>query len=449
MGLIHAALASFSSTLADSWLEYFVCDSIPADTLVVKGVKKTSKHSSNTKGSENVITEGSGIVVHEGQAAIITDSGVVIEIATAPGCYTYDSSQPSSFFSGNFGQGVKDTFKEMWDRIKHGGDVARDQRVYYFNTKEIIGNKFGTQNPVPFRVTYEDIGRAFTVGVRCNGIYSYKITDPSAFYLNISGNFSGSYSRSELDEQLKSEFLNNLQPAFAKLSNSIRYDELPGHTIELTDAMNEALTGLWKQKRGLEVASVAINSVTISKEDEDRIKKFEDTAWNRDAGNAAATMVAAQAEAMQNAASNQGGAAMGFFGMGMAQQAGGFNAQELFNMSAQQKAAAAAAAPAAPAPSAAPGAASAAASWVCSCGTSNTGKFCENCGKPRPSADGWTCSCGAVNKGKFCSECGKPKPAGAPLYKCDKCGWEPADPFNPPKFCAECGDPFTDDDIVS
>ena len=381
MGLLKAAFTAASGNLADQWLEYFVCDSIPADTLVVRATKRTGKGSSNTKGGADVISNGSGIVVNPGQAAILVDSGVITEIAVTPGNYTYDSSASPSFFSSSFGQGIKDMFKDMWDRIKHGGDAAKYQRIYFFNMKEIIDNKFGTQNPVPFRVTYQDLGRSFTVGVRCNGVFSYKITDPSLFYQNVCGNVNGNYSRTEIDGQIKAEFLNNLQPAFAKLSNGIRYDELPGHTVELTDAMNEALTKLWKEKRGIEVESVAINSVTVSDEDVKRIQEFEDRAWNRDPGNAAATMVEAQAAAMTAAAGNAGGAAMGFFGMNMAQQTGGLNAQNLFGMAAQNQAAQAQAA----------SAAAAAGTWTCACGTSNTGKFCENCGKPRPAADGWTC----------------------------------------------------------
>ena len=127
-------------------------------------------------------------------------------------------------------------------------------------------------------------------------------------------------------------------------------------------------------------------------------------------------------------------------GMNMAQMAGGMNANQLFQMDAQQKAAAPAPAPAAPA------AAPAAAGWTCACGAVATGKFCPECGAKKP-ADGWTCACGNVNKGKFCTECGAKKPAAEPLYRCDKCGWEPADPKNPPKFCPECGDVFNDQDV--
>jgi membrane protease subunit (stomatin/prohibitin family) len=335
----------------------------------------------------------------------------------------------------------------MWDRIKHGGTAAKDQRIYYFNMKELVDNKFGTQNPVPFRMTYPDLGRSFTVGVRCNGIYSYRIADPVVFYVNVCGNVTDRYTRSELDNQLRGEFVDALQPAFAAISaTGIRYDELPGKQNEVKQAFETQVNPMWIEKRGLKIWSVSILSATVSDADMKRIQEFEDRAWNRDPGNAAATLVEAQAQAMQNAASNPNGAAMGLFGMGMAQQAGGMNAQALFGM-AQQNQAQQPQAPQAPVGGGAP----AADSWTCECGASNTGKFCATCGKPKPvvlTADGWTCDCGSVNKGKFCSNCGKKKPEGAPLYKCDKCGWEPEDPMNPPKFCPECGDPFTDDDIV-
>lgn len=207
---------------------------------------------------------------------------------------------------------------------------------------------------------------------------------------------------------------------------------------------------------------VFINSATIPDGDLKKIQEYEDKAWLRDPSNAATLMAEAQAEAMKTAAGNAGGAAMGFFGMNLASQAGGMNAQNLYAMGAAQQAAAQQQSGGADTWQCACGTANtgkfcnncgkpkpaAKNSWKCSCGAENTGKFCAECGKSRPAADGWTCSCGAVNKGKFCAECGKQKPAGAPLYRCDKCGWEPEDPFNPPKFCAECGDPFNDSDIV-
>ena len=376
---------------------------------------------------------------------IIVENGKIVEICAEPGEFTYDTSSEPSLFCGSLGQGIKNTFKTIGKRFTYGGDAGTDQRVYYFNTKELVDNKFGTPNPVPFRVVDTNIGLDVDISVRCNGVFSYRIMDPMLFYTNVCGNVSEDYTRENIDRQLKTEFLNALQPAFAKISElGVRYSALPGHTQELCDAMNNELNAKWQKLRGLEIVSIGINSVNAPKEDEDMIKELQRTAVFRNANMAGAAMVGAQADAMRAAASNSGGAMTGFMGMNMAQAAGGMNAQNLFAMGQQQQMAQQQAAAQPAQQQAAP----AANSWKCSCGAVNTAKFCSECGSPKPAdTNGWTCSCGAVNKGKFCAECGKPKPAGEPLYKCDKCGWEPADPKNPPKFCPECGDVFDANDI--
>ena len=452
MGLIRAFAGALSNTMANQWLEFFYCDSLANNVLMAKGRHKVGNKSSNTKGEENIITNGSKIVVNEGQCMIIVNDGRVVEICAEPGGYTFDTSASPSIFAGGLWNGIKASFKETMDQFKYGGQASRDQRIYYFNTKEIMDNKFGTQNPVPFRVTYPELGRSFTAGIRCNGNYTFRVADPMKFFSNIAGNSTGEYKFEEpLRSQMKSELLDALQPAFARVSDmGIRYDQIALHNREVKSALQEELKEDWLNQRGLQLANITLNSATMSDEDMKRIQQFEDRAWNANPNNAAATLVEAQADAMRNAASNQNGAMMGFMGMNMAQQAGGMNAQNLFAMGQQQQMQqmqmqqqmqqmqqqqpAQVAAPAAN-------------SWICACGTTNTGKFCLECGKPKPAADGWTCKCGNVNKGKFCAECGSPKPAGVPLYKCDKCGWEPADPKNPPKFCPECGDPFDDSDI--
>lgn len=433
MGLIKAALNSAKGILADQWKEYFYCDSMNADVLMAKGSKRTGSRSSN-KGSDNIITNGSVIVVNEGQCAMIVDQGKIVEFTAEPGEFTWDASSEGTIFQGDLYDGLKESWENFKRRFTFGGDTAKDQRVYYFNLKEITGNKYGTPAPVPFRVVDTNIGLDVDISVRCNGQYSYKISDPMLFYKNVCANVSGSFTRESIDGQLKSEFLTALQPAFARISAmGIRYSALPGHTLELADAMNACLSNKWSELRGISVVSVGVNSITASKEDEDMIKELQKSAVFRNTNMAAAHMVQAQAEAMKNAASNSGGAMAGFMGMNMAQQAGGFNAAQLFQMSQQ---------PSQTAPAAAP-----ADGWKCSCGAVNTGKFCAECGASKPAQNGWTCSCGTVNKGKFCSECGTKKPAAAPLYRCDKCGWEPEDPKNPPRFCPECGDRFNEDDI--
>lgn len=438
MGLIKAALGSVGSVLADQWKEYFYCDSMAANVLVTKGKKRTSSRNSNTKGSDNIISSGSVVAVNEGQCMMIVEQGKIVEFAAEAGEYTWNSSSEPTIFQGGL-EGLEGSWETLKRRFAFGGDTAKDQRVYFFNLKELVGNKYGTPAPIPFRVVDNNIGLDMDVSIRCNGEYSYKIADPMLFYKNVCGNVSQDYTRDQLDSQLKSEFLTALQPAFARISAlGIRYSALPGHTMELAQAMNEVLSSKWGATRGLAIVAVGVNSVTASAEDEATIKELQKSAVFRNTNMAAAHMVQAQAEAMKTAAGNKNGAMMGFMGMNMAQSAGGFNAASLFQMGQQQPAAPAPAAPAAPA--------AGANTWKCSCGAVNTGKFCMECGASKP-ADGWVCSCGAVNKGKFCSECGAKKPASEPLYRCDKCGWEPEDPKHPPKFCPECGDKFDDEDI--
>ena len=437
MGLIKAALGSAGSVLGDQWREYFYCDSMASNVLVRKGQKRTGSRSSNTKGSDNIISNGSVIAVNEGQCMMIVDQGQIVEFTAEAGEFTWNASTESSIFYGTLGDGIERSWENLKRRFTFGADTAKDQRVYFFNLKEIIGNKYGTPSPIPFRVVDTNIGLDMDVSIRCNGEYSYRITDPMLFYKNVCGNVTQDYTRDRLDSQLKSEFLTALQPAFAQISaQGIRYSALPGHTAELADAMNNALSAKWSGLRGISVVSVGVNSVTASAEDEATIKELQKSAVFRNTGMAAAHMVQAQAEAMKSAAANKNGAMMGFMGMNMAQAAGGLDANSLFQMNQQAQQ------PAQSASSPAP----AANSWKCSCGRENTGKFCVECGAPKP-ADGWVCACGSVNKGKFCPECGAKKPASEPLYRCDKCGWEPEDPRHPPKFCPECGDRFTDEDI--
>ncbi|MBQ2528824.1 MAG: SPFH domain-containing protein [Treponema sp.] len=443
MGLIQAGLGAIGGALADSWKDFFYCEAMPADVLVTKGVRRAGKRSSNTKGTENIITAGSVIAVADGQCMIIVEQGKVVELCAEPGEFTWDTSTEPSIFSGKLGKGILETFKSIGRRFTFGGEPGKDQRIYYINTKEIIGNKYGTAAPVPFRVVDQRARLDMDISVKCFGEYSYHIADPILFYTNVCANVSGDYKRDNIDSQLKTELLTALQPAFAVLSEKgIRYSALPGHTAELADSLNDQLSEKWRNLRGIEIVSFGISSIKADEEDEKKIKQMQEQAAYTDPTMLAARLGSAQANAMEAAANNTNGAMNAFMGMGMAGMAGGMNAQSLFAMGQQQ-----AQQQAAPQQSAPQGGAD---SWKCSCGANASGKFCPECGKPKPAAGGfWTCSCGTQNKGKFCSNCGSKKPAGAPQYKCDKCGWEPADPTKPPKFCPECGDPFGDEDIVS
>ena len=426
MGLIKAALGAASGMMGDQWKEYFYCDALPAEVLAVKGQKRTNGRSANRHGSENVISDGSVIAVADGQCVLIVEQGKVVDLCAEPGEYTYSTGTQPSLLSG----GLKDidgVFAEMGKRFGFGGQAAADQRIYYINTKELVGNKYGTPNPVPFRVVDQRAGIDLDIAIRCFGEYSYRIVNPILFYTNVCGNVENAYTRDALDGQLKTELMTALQPAFARISEQgIRYSALPGHTAELAEALNQELSAKWSRLRGIEIVSLGVSGVKASEEDEQMIKELQRSAAFMDPTRAAAHLVGAQASAMQAAASNTAaGPAMAFMGMNQAAAAGGVNARDLYQMGGQQ-------------PAAQPQAA--AAGWTCSCGhTGNTGKFCAECGKPRPEAPAvWVCSCGAKNSGKFCSECGRPRPAA----KCANCGFVPADPANPPKFCPECGKPF-------
>lgn len=437
-GIVKAALGSVGGVLADQWLEYIYCESIPQDILVTKGVKKfNERRSANKKGDDNVISNGSLVAVNEGQFMIIVDGGKVVEFSGEPGEFLYDTSTEPSLFYGDLGENIMATFNNIGKRIKFGGEAPKDQRVYYFNKKEIVGNKYGTPNAVPFRVIDKNINLDIDISLRCHGEYSYKIVDPLLFYTNVCGNVSSSYNRAEIDGMLKTELMTALQPAFAKISMmGVRYSEIPGHTMELSSALNTVLSEKWTQLRGIAVASFGVSSIKASEEDEALIKQLQRSAVMRDPTMAAATLVGAQSEAMVAAAKNEStGPMMAFAGLNMATQAGGANTGNLFAMGQQQ------------AQQQPRQQESSEESWKCECGSTSTGKFCADCGKPKPKpAEGWSCSCGAVNKGKFCAECGKRKPPEALLYKCDKCGWEPKDKTKPPKFCPECGDVFDDKD---
>lgn len=410
MGLIRAGLKAVGSTLSDQWKDYYYCDALPQNVLVAQGQKKGGG------GHGNIISEGSLINVADGQCMMIVEDGQIVEFCAEPGEFVFERTTEPSFFAGSFKEGIQKTIGTMKDRFAFGGNPTNDQRIYYFNTKEMTDNRFGTPNPIPFRIVDARIGLDVDVSVRCNGLYSYKIINPILFYVNVCGNFKGYYTRDELESQLKAEFISALQPAFGKISGlQIRPNELPNRVNELCAFLNESLSAKWRDSRGIEVASVAINSVTLPKEDEDFIKEAQRTAMLKNPEMAAATLANAQAEAMKAAAKNSSGAMNGFMGVNMAVNASGINAGQLYTIASQQET-----------------------TWTCSCGAKNTGKFCSECGKPMPQSEGWVCSCGTHNTGKFCSECGKPKP----VLKCQKCGYEFKDENHLPKFCPECGEPL-------
>ncbi len=390
MGLMKAAWDGARKTLADQWIEYYYCDSLSNDVLIQKG-EKVVNAGSNKKGSPNIITNGSGFAVNEGQAMLIVEDGKVVEFTMEPGRFTWEESSEPSLFDGGF-KGLRDSFKTFGKRFTMGGTEGKDQRVYFVNIKEIFDNKFGTSTPMAYKdPTYRGIY------IRYFGQFTFRIDDPIRFYANISGNVDHHYTKSDLMQQCHAEFVNALDASLSKCSlEGYQYNDLPRKQLEIARFMNDALDQEWHERRGMVVESVAIEKVTPDDESRDRIEKIDDAIMMSDQRVAAGRLAEAQAKAMENAASNEAGAMNGFIGMGFAQQAGGMNVNQMFAGNHQQE-------------NNPLFASSSAKGWTCECGNVNTGKFCSECGKPAPQ-ETWDCECGHTNTGKFCSECGKPKP---------------------------------------
>jgi len=434
MGLIKALTGSVGGVLADQWKEYFYCDSLSVDTMVIKGNKRVSGRSSNVHGNSNIISNGSVIAVADGQCMLIVEQGKVVEVCAEPGEYIFDASKEPSIFAGKLdGASISKVFGNIGKRFGFGGLAPMDQRVYYFNTKEFTGNPYGTPAPVPFRVVDHNVGLDVDITIRCFGEYSYRITNPLLFYTNVCGNVEDRYNRAQLDEQLKSELLTSLQPAFAEISEmGIRYSALPKHTVELAESLNRILSEKWKNTRGIEIASLGISSVKAGEKDEEMIKELQRNAAFRDPTMAAAQLVGAQSIAMQEAARNQNaGPAMAFMGMNMAQQVGGISAQSLYQMGmmgqVQQS----------------QNSMDSGEQWQCVCGKTVSGLFCSYCGtkRPKPENNCWVCVCGRKNDGMFCPSCGSRRPDNKVFY-CTKCGWKSTGSNEPLRFCPKCGTPF-------
>lgn len=429
MGLLKAGIGAAGGVLADQWREYFYCDAMEEGVIAARAEKRTSKRGSNKHGDENIISNGSVIAVNEGQCMLIVEQGRIVEFSAEPGEFVWDNSTEPTIFYGGFGKGLEDSWNVLKKRFTFGGETGKDQRVYFFNTKEMMGNKYGTPNPVPFRVVDSNIGLDMDIAIRCFGEYSYRLSNPLLFYKNVCGNVDDVFSTKDQEGQLKSELLTALQPAFARISAmGIRYSALPGHTMELAEALKDVLSEKWSGTRGIEIVSIGVNSVKASEEDESFIKEMQRNAVLKNPTMAAAHLASAQAEAMQSAAKNENaGPAMAFMGMGMAQNAGNMNIQNLYQMGQQMEQRQPVA------------------------DGYRTDAVHQDAKTSAVQPEGWICeACGtAGNKGKFCPECGARKPAGAPLYRCDKCGWEPEDPMHPPKFCPECGDRFDENDILN
>ncbi len=455
MGLIKAAKDSISTLLADQWRECFSCDSLSNDVLVTKARKMvTEGRNSNTKSSDNVISNGSIVIVNEGQCMIIVDQGGVVDFCAEAGEFIYDTSTEPSLFYGNLGENIKDTFTTLWNRFTFGGNAAKDQRVYYFNTKEIMGNPYGTATPVDFHLVSPVTGFHLDTVVKCNGEYSFKIVDPLLFYKNVCGNVKDDFTKSgeegrQLISMMKRELLTKLPVALAPIAaQGVLPYQLNLHTEAICEALKQGLSQKWTAERGIEVVSMTITA-NVPEEAREALNEWNNTAMltnaaMREARNTQAFTDMLGRSSLGGGENGNTDPMSGMMSMMAMNMMGGMmggnmmnNTQQPMNAMPQNNMGAAQSQMQAPV-----------LGWNCSCGkTDNRGKFCGECGSPKPTAAGWTCSCGQVNQGKFCPNCGSKKPEGAPLYKCDKCGWEPEDPTKPPKFCPECGDIFDQNDV--
>lgn len=404
MGFIKAGIGALSTELADSWKDFFYCDSMGQNILMKKGQVRVGSKSSNTKRDENIISDGSKVIVSDGQCLLVSENGKIIDVVAEPGEYIYNTGTAPTIFEGGF-KGLKESLKRVGQRFTYGGQAANDQRVYYVNTKEIMDNKIGFGD-IPFR----DSEFGFTIKIRGYGVYSYKITDPVLFYVNIAGNANKDITRAEVDEQMRAEVQQQMQPALGKIAaKGIAYDQLTTYTLDIAKELNAALTDSWVALRGISVISVALASITPDEDSAAKIAQFQESRVYTNPQMLGARLGTAQANAMEDAAKNTAGAAAAFMGMGMAQNAGGANAAQFMQMGTNGGAQAQNAQSAAPA--------------------QNT-----------QTAGEWTCpKCGAKNTGKFCTECGAPKPSGT---FCGNCGYKVPDGQNPPKFCPECGAAF-------
>ncbi len=435
MGIIRVAIEAIGGGLADQWLEVIEANDMSDTTVMTTGVKvRNDKRNRNIKGSDNIVSQGSIIHVYPNQFMILTDGGKVVDYTAEPGYYKVDNSSSPSLFSGQFGDALKETFS----RIKYGGTTPYAQKVIFINLQEIKNIAFGTVNPI----NYLDHFYNAELFLRCHGYFSIKIVDPLKFYTEAIPKNKDRVEITDIHKLYLSEFLGALQTAISKMSvDGIQISYVGSKTMELAQYLSDVLDDSWTSKRGMQIESVGINSISYTEESQRLINMRNQGSMMSDPYVRAGYVQTQLADGIAKAGSNPAGAMTGFLGVGMGMQTAGafmggfpqanqYPVQQPPQQQQQQQ----------------PQAAGAAA-WVCSCGTSNTGRFCMNCGKPKAEDNTWKCSCGAVNSGRFCPQCGNKKPeTAAKTYKCNKCGWTPSDPSNPPKFCPECGDPFDEQD---
>lgn len=415
MGLISAAVSSVSGVLSDSWKEVIEPDDMSDSTLLVKGV--AVKRGSNKKGTDNYVSNGSVIHVYPNTLMLLMDGGKIVDYSAQEGYYEVNNSSAPSIFNGE----LKDSVKETWKRFQFGGVPSQKQYVYYINTAEIKGIKFGTRNPV----NYFDNFYNAELFLRAHGSYSLKITDPIKFFTEFAPKGTDRIEIKDLSEQLFNEFMDALQSAINQMSvDGVRISAITSKSRELSKYMADVLDADWNDLRGIEVCSVGLASISYDDESKALINMRNKGAMMSDPTIREGFVQSSVAQGMQAAGSNTSGAANAFMGMGMGMNAAGGFMSAASQTNAAQMAQQQAAQQAAQQNQAANG-------WKCSCGTVNTGNFCSGCGSKKPENTSWTCSCGTTNTGRFCSNCGSPKPAGE--WVCS-CGTK-----NTGNFCSGCG----------
>lgn len=430
MGIIRAAAAAIGGSLADQWLEVIEAGDMGDQTVFTSGVM--IRRGSNTKGTPDTVSNGSVIHVYPNQFMMLVDGGKVVDYTAEEGYYTVNNSSLPSLFNGQFG----DTLKESFQRVKYGGSTPTLQKVFFVNLQEIKGIKFGTRNPI----NYFDQFYNAELFLRAHGTYSIKVTDPLKFYSEVIPKNRGKVEIQSINEQYLNEFLEALQSSINQMSaDGIRISYVASKGRELGKYMSETLDEDWTQTRGMEIQSVGIASISYDEESQKLINMRNQGAMLSDPSVREGYMQGAIARGLEAAGSNANGAMAGFMGMGVGMTgAGGYMAgASQMNYQQMQMNQPGYGQPGAMGygqqPGQAPGAgygqqpgqamgygqqtgfgpggagSGQSGTWICGCGAENTGKFCGECGRPRPAQGPWTCSCGAVNTGKFCGECGKPR----------------------------------------
>ena len=421
MGIIRAVTGAIGGALADQWEEVIEAGNMSDTTVMAPGVKVRAKdrRNQNTRGTADLISNGSVIHVGQNQFMMLVDGGKVIDYSAEPGYFQVTNTSVPSLFNGEFKEALQETF----DRVRFGGVSPQQQKVYFINLQEIKNIAFGTTNPV----NYFDNFYNAELYLRAYGYFSIRITDPLLFYAEAIPRNQDHVEITDIHKLYLAEFLTAFQSAINQMSvDGIRISHVASKGTELAKYMSEILDEDWTQKRGMRIESVGISSISYDEDSKELINLRNKGAMLSDAAVREGYVQGSIARGLEAAGSNANGSMAGFMGVGMGMQsAGNFMASASQTNQYQMEQAAKQRQEQAVSPD----------TWTCSCGQKNTGKFCSNCGKEKPQApQEWICSCGQKNMGNFCSNCGKPMPQ---EQTCPKCG---AKVTSEQKFCQNCGE---------